>query len=392
MGRSVKQFDLPNIVSRDVCNHSFTKEIDDEYAIVTPFEDYNAVATLNAKQKNAYDMIVECVLSNKPGIFFIDGPGGTGKTYLYRAILAKVRSEKKIALATASSGVASSILPGGRTAHSRFKIPILANESAVCNISKQSSIAKLMRKASVIIWDEAPMAKRYAIEAVDRTLQDLLSTTEPFGGKVAVFGGDFRQVLPVVPRGTRAETIGVSLVESYLWKKMKKIQLKQNMRARTDPSFADFLLRVGSGEEPVLVDNMIKLPDEMVIKSTNEEDLEKELINAVFPHLIENAHSAEYITNRAILATKNDFVDKLNENLIEQFPSKPTTYFSFDKATDDTGTYYQEDFLNSLAPNGLPPHKLTLKVDFPIMLLRNLDPTNGCVMVPGSSVVEQRPM
>ncbi|XP_059629829.1 uncharacterized protein LOC132272752 [Cornus florida] len=248
-----------------------TKEFDDEYSIVTLSEDYNAVATLNAEQKNAYDMIMERVLSNKPDIFFIDCPGGTGKTYLYRAILAKVRSQKKIALATASLGVTSSILPGGRTAHSRFKIPILANESVVCKISKQSSIVESMRKTSVIIWDEAPMAKRYAIEAVDRTLQDLLSTTEPFGGKVAVFGGDFRQVLPVVPRGTRTETIGVS--------------------------FADFLLRVGNGEEPILVDNMIKLPDEMVIKSTNEEDLEKELINAVFPHLLENAHSAEYITN-----------------------------------------------------------------------------------------------
>ncbi|XP_059638873.1 uncharacterized protein LOC132281157 [Cornus florida] len=149
------------------------------------------------------------------------------------------------------------------------------------------------------------------------------------------------------------------------------------MRARTDPSFVDFLLRVGSGEEPVLVDNMIKLPNEMVIKSTNEEDLEKDLINVVLPHLFKNAHSAENITNRAILATKNDFIDKLNENLIDQFPSEPTTYYSFDKATDDTGTYYQEDFLNSLAPNGLPPHKLTLKVDCSIMLLRNLDPTNG---------------
>ncbi|XP_059638985.1 uncharacterized protein LOC132281285 [Cornus florida] len=109
----------------------------------------------------------------------------------------------------------------------------------------------------------------------------------------------------------------------------------------------------------------------------NQLCLTKELINVVFPHLLKNAHSAEYITNRAILATKNDFVDKLNENLIEQFLGEPTTYYSFDKATDNTGTYYQEDFLNSLTPNGLPPYKLTLKVDCPIMLLRNLDPTNG---------------
>ena len=58
------------------------------------------------------------------GLFFVDGPGGTGKTYLYRALVATIRSQKKITLATTTSSVAASIMPGGRTAHSRFKIPL----------------------------------------------------------------------------------------------------------------------------------------------------------------------------------------------------------------------------------------------------------------------------
>ena len=61
----------------------------------------------------------------------------------------------------------------------------------------------MIRMAKLIIWDEALMAKKYAIEAVDRTLQDIMGNKEPFGGKVVVLGGDFRQVLPVVPRATR---------------------------------------------------------------------------------------------------------------------------------------------------------------------------------------------
>ena len=68
----------------------------------------------------------------------MDGPGGTGKTYLYRALLAKVRSMDLIAVATATSGIASSIMPGGRTAHSRFKIPIKLEENSVCNFTKQT--------------------------------------------------------------------------------------------------------------------------------------------------------------------------------------------------------------------------------------------------------------
>ncbi|KAK9160291.1 hypothetical protein Syun_006632 [Stephania yunnanensis] len=64
-------------------------------------------------------------------------------------------------------------LPGGRTAHSRFKIPILLDSTSTCFISKQSDLADLIRHASLIIWDEATMAHRHALEALDRTLRDI---------------------------------------------------------------------------------------------------------------------------------------------------------------------------------------------------------------------------
>jgi len=70
------------------------------------------------------------------GLFFVDGPGGTGKTYLYKALLATIRSEKKIVVATSISGVAASIMHGGRTAHSRFKIPLTIDDGAFCSFMK----------------------------------------------------------------------------------------------------------------------------------------------------------------------------------------------------------------------------------------------------------------
>ena len=93
------------------------------------------------------------------GVYFL-WMVGTGKTYLYRALLATIRSQKKIAAATATSGVAASIMPGGRTAHSRFKIPLTIDNGACCTFTKQSGTAKLLRASSVIIWDEASMTKR----------------------------------------------------------------------------------------------------------------------------------------------------------------------------------------------------------------------------------------
>ncbi|XP_073300637.1 uncharacterized protein [Primulina huaijiensis] len=258
-----------------------------------------------------------------------------------------------IALATATSGVVASILQGGRTAHSRFKIPIDLHDKSYCTISKQSGLAELCRKTHLIIWDEAPMAKWLAIEAVDRSLRDLTGIQKPFGGKVVVLGGDFMQVLPVVPEASVQETINASLVKSYLYEQIYHLTLSENMRARSDPLFSDFLLRVANDSS------------------------EQKLIDHIFPNLEKNFQSADYMTNRAILASKNEYVDKLNDKIIQSFPGETRTFTSFDEAVDDTQNFYPPEFLNSLTPNGMPPHRLVLKKNCTVMLLRNLDPSNG---------------
>lgn len=62
-------------------------------------------------------------------------------------------------------------------------------------------------------------------------LKDVNESELLFGGKVVVFGGDFRQILPVIPKGTKYDSIDASLVKSYLWKSLQKIKLTINMRA-----------------------------------------------------------------------------------------------------------------------------------------------------------------
>jgi hypothetical protein len=110
-------------------------------------------------------------------------------------------------LAVASSGIASLLLPGGRTAHSRFKIPIDLHDESTCNITQQMKVAKLVHKVDLIIWDEVLMMHRRAFEAVDRTLHDLMQLDDAqanekfFGGKTVVLGEGFRQILPIIPKG-----------------------------------------------------------------------------------------------------------------------------------------------------------------------------------------------
>lgn len=68
----------------------------------------------------------------------------------------------------------------------------------------------------LIIWDEAPMAKKFCFEALDKSLKDIMSdhtssSNTIFGGKVVVFGGDFRQILPVILRGSKSDIIRATI-------------------------------------------------------------------------------------------------------------------------------------------------------------------------------------
>ncbi|KAL6909792.1 hypothetical protein ACP4OV_001451 [Aristida adscensionis] len=149
------------------------------------------------------------------------------------------------------------------------------------------------------------------------------------------------------------------------------------MRAQSNPWFSDYLLRIGNGIELTIENDYVRLLDDIVIGYTDTDESVNELIANVFPSLQENSTSAEYMRKRAILSTKNEHVDQLNTRMIEKFPGQDIIYHSFDSVDDDSHNHYPIDFLNSITPNGLPPHMLKLKINCPIILLRNLDPNSG---------------
>jgi hypothetical protein len=79
-----------------------------------------------------------------------------------------------------------------------FRIPLDLHEESRCAIARGTNLAELLCRASLIIWDEAPMAHGHCFEAVDRTLRDILSVDDvrnsgiPFGGKPILLGGSCR--------------------------------------------------------------------------------------------------------------------------------------------------------------------------------------------------------
>lgn len=100
--------------------------------------------TLNPQQITLYDAIMDSVLNSHGSSFFLHSGSGCGKTYLAKLISAGVHARDKIVLCVASTGLAALLLPGGCTAHSRFKIPIPIHE--------------LLKETSLIIWMRQPLS------------------------------------------------------------------------------------------------------------------------------------------------------------------------------------------------------------------------------------------
>ena len=162
------------------------------------------VAMLNLEQRSGYDTVMAAIGSQRDcNVFAVLSSAGCGKTVFANAVAATVRALGRIAICVAASALAAMLLLGGTTAHSRFHIPIPANDGTICCFSSDDK--DLIRSADVILYDECSMVHRDVADTLDRSLRDLMGDPRPFGGKVVVFMGDFKQLLPVVRYGRGQE-------------------------------------------------------------------------------------------------------------------------------------------------------------------------------------------
>ncbi|XP_022041801.2 ATP-dependent DNA helicase pif1-like [Helianthus annuus] len=329
---------------------------------------------------------------------FIYGYGGTGKTFLWTTIISALRSEGKIVLAVAASGIASLLLLAGRTAHSRFKIPLNLTDQSTCYIKKNTHLAQLLTETTLIIWDEAPMNDRRCFEPLDRTLRDLLNRPhQPFGGQSILLGGDFRQTLPVIPKASKNVILSSSLPRSYLWRHFKVYKLTENMcfqstnldanhRAKI-ATFSSWLLDVGDGKLGTPdVDNPqntrnIEIPLDYVIPYSD--NALQELIQFIYDDATLQNPTTEILHNKAIVCPKNETAQEINNMVLACSPGYSKIYLSTDTMIPNLGSHgdiemlYPTEYLNLLHFSELPPHQLELKVNTPVMLIRNINQTAG---------------
>ncbi|CAN1823382.1 ATP-dependent DNA helicase PIF1 [Linum perenne] len=268
---------MPTVTREQNYNNILTHHQYDKQTEASKSQKY--YASLNSDQIRAYSSIMDAIETKKGKFFFLHGHGGTGKTFLYNCIISKVRS----------------------TAHSRFKIPLEIDNLSTCTVKKGSDVAELLKSATLIVWDEAPMIHKLSFEVVDRTMCDIMNMPlsgenyVPFGGKVVLLGGDFRQTLPVVPNGSREDNINATLPRSYLWTFCTLLHLRINMRITTNSinttpmfdglTFPDWVLAVG-----------------------------------MYPSFQKSYQSLQYIKSRAIVSPTNAVVSKINNILLAQIP------------------------------------------------------------------------
>uniref|UniRef100_A0A0R0GGN8 ATP-dependent DNA helicase n=1 Tax=Glycine max TaxID=3847 RepID=A0A0R0GGN8_SOYBN len=294
---------------------------------------------LTDKQKSIVDTIIRVVDTQSAEFYFLYGYGGTNKAFVWTTLSSAICSNGGIVYIVASSGIASLLLLGGRTTHFKFVIPVPATQNSTCNIHQGSNLAELLKVTKLIVWDEAPMCHKFTFEALDKSLKDIIHNNLPFGGKVIVFGGDFRQILPIIPKGNRSDIFHATINASYIWGHCQILRLTKNMR---------------------LLSNVSGQPNNQELKQFSD-----------------------CLLDIVVLASKKDIVDKINDYVLSLIPNGEKEYCSIDNVDKSDELLnpafglLTPKFLSSLKTSGIPDHKLKLKVGTPIMLIRNLDQADG---------------
>ena len=333
---------------------------------------------LNNEQKEIVDTILRAVDVNsqdRNNCICIDGPGGSGKTFIYTTIYNILTSKNIKVYSMAFTGIAATLLPHGKTVHKTFGLPVPMYHDSSSRIKAQSKEGQSLKEAEVFIWDEAPMAPRYALEIANRTLQHIMNNDLPFGGKIIILGGDFRQLLPIKIRGTRCETLNLCIKYSELWKYFQKFTLITNMRVMpNEVNFAKFLLEVGNGTLNDTHDN-INLPEHCILDGNNN------IAYHLFGKLIEEKRF-EHMSKCAILSARNIDVDQINKQVTDLLDLTSERIYTGIDSTDNCNNGELDEillpeYLNSLNPSSLPPYELRLRKHCIVMLIRNISIHEG---------------
>jgi ATP-dependent DNA helicase PIF1 len=211
-----------------------------------------------------------------------------------------------------------------------------------------------------------------------------MGVDECMGGKLVILMHDFRQILPVIPQGRRADVVAAAVIHSEVWNHFTPLRLRQNMRVQRilsqNPSpekevrlkqYSDWLLQLGEGKLPSCVEGIpgiIEIPSQMVCTS------QRQLEDKVFDNFLQNYRVPQYLQTRAIMSSTNDIIQQQNFEMVERLPGEMIISYSIDTCVEEEAVAtYDAEILNKINASGIAPHRLALKVGACIILIKNLN-------------------
>jgi len=376
--------DEPNAMLLDASTHVNLQADEIDLNAETFFEANRSKLTHD--QENIFHTITKHIDEESGGLYAIDAPGGSGKTFLCNVILAYSRKQNKIAIASALSGIAATLMVNGTTFHRRFGVPIECSEESTSSIKPTSKEADIIRRACIIFVDEVSMMNNKLLDFLDRTLRILMDNDNPMGNKLVVLLHDFRQLLPVIRGGSRGDIVHSCAMYADSWQFFRTLKLTKNMRVELlqqannhEQSFAldafsKWLLRLGDGtiDYAIPSTNIFEIPASMACESL--EILE----NRIYGDLAENYMDPDYLKDRAIMSCTNEVIQQCNQSIVDRLPGTAVICESTHTfVNDDDNLRHDIGCLPSINPSGMPPHVLKLKPGACIILIRNLSLKDG---------------
>ena len=297
-----------------------------------------AFAQFSEEQRAAASLIQDAVAAGQGGIFYIQAAGGCGKSFWANGVIAAFRAAGLQPTVVAASGLAATVLDGGRTAHSVFGIPLNVDEHSFCHADESHRNAVI--SSPVIFWDECSMVHTDVANCVHRSLQDWMGNTDLYGGKVVIFTGDFQQLLPVVKKGSGDSA---TIMAANWWPQVTVMEFTHNFRSDM-PEYREFLQHVGSG----VLDSVLVPP---------------QCLSADLDVLCRDVLGEASDRGRHIVCLTLEDAAYVNHHVIEKMPGALVLAAAADlKINCQDPDLYRDECLHSLHLPSVPPAVLELRV------------------------------
>ena len=251
----------------------------------------------------------------------------------------------------------------------------LPSSDASSGLKIGTDAADLVRDAKLLIWDEAPNAPRAAFDVVEkacRFVAPALDKDKHLGGKIVVLAGDFRHLPPVVHNNFCGDDIVAQSLRSWpLFNSAHVFPLTENVRARQDASFANWVMLLGDGEVPG--DEVGRHTSRVAIPAAVGQ---MDTVDDMLDWVAEGTMLApELWRHRAIVCLTNDDANFVNVQMQGKLSGDETVYLSRDTVHEDAdgaAEMFPDDYLHELHPASLPPHRLRVKAGAVVILTRNI--------------------